>query len=406
MESQKVTLLDCLYFIVKWKKWILINILVVGAVSTAISLFLPKWYRAEAILAPPQKDMSLSGGLTQMLSGIPMGSFLGISGMTEETGLYLAILESRTVMESVARKYDLISIYKKRNIEETVRVLRKKVDLGLDDDGSIRVRVLDKNPQRAADMTNSMVFYLDSLNIHLNIQRAKNNRVFIETRLGGNREDMEKAEKALTVFQQKYNMIALEEQTEAAIMVASELQAEMLKAKFELGMVSGALGENHSEVLRLKEQVASIERELTNLRYGEDLSKKGMVIRKEKGGEVLIPLYQIPEIGQQYLTLYKEVQVQNKLYIFLVQEYEQAKIQEIKDTPTVQVIDRGVPPVRKAKPKRAIVVLSCEFVCTFFLIFIIFFKEYLAILKDSNPVQYQKYERVFSQFRKSSHSMS
>ena len=392
--------MDYLYFLVKRWKWIVLNGFIVGVLSAAVSFLLPKWYRAESVIAPPQEDFSLMGGMAQMLSAIPMTRALGLGGMSEETGLYVAILESRTVMEAVARKHDLENIYREKNLEEAVRTFRKNVDIALEDEGSVKVRVLDKNPQRAADMVNDMVFYLDSLNIRLNVQRARNNRIFIEKRLEENIREMDAAEKTLMAFQQEHNMIALEEQTEAAITVAAELQAQMLKAQFELGMISSSLGEAHSEVLRRKEQIASIENELEKLRYGK-LSEEGMAIKKEKGGEVLIPLVQIPEIGQKYLTLYKQVQVQNKLYIFLVQEYEQAKIQEIKDTPTVQVIDRGVPPIRKFKPKRILIVLSCAFVCTLVLVLWICFRERLAFLQSEDPERYRKTIRILESFRRS-----
>ena len=399
MEPARLSFLDYLYFLVKWRKWIILNGLIVGILSAAFSYLVPKWYRAESIIAPPQQDFSLMGGVTQMLSAMPMTRALGLGGMTEETGLYVAILESRTVMEVVARKHDLQKIYRERNLEEAVRTFRKNVDIALEDEGSVKVRVLDKDRQRAADMVNDMVFYMDSLNIRLNVQRAQNNRIFIERRLKENMKDMDVAEKALMVFQQKHNMIALEEQTEAAITMAAELQAQMLKAQFELGMISSSFGENHSEVLRRKEQIASIENELEKLRYGK-LPDKGMAIKKDQGGEVLIPLVQIPEIGQKYLTLFKQVQVQNKLYIFLVQEYEQAKIKEIKDTPTIQIIDRGVPPIRKARPKRLFIVLSCEFVCTLLLVLVICFRERLALLERLDPERYRKTVRILESFRR------
>ncbi len=39
--------------------------------------------------------------------------------------------------------------------------------------------------------------------------------------------------------------------------------------------------------------------------------------------------------------------------------YEQAKVEEQKDVPVILVLDKAVPPKRKAKPKRLII--SCRF---------------------------------------------
>ena len=40
----------------------------------------------------------------------------------------------------------------------------------------------------------------------------------------------------------------------------------------------------------------------------------------------------------------REVEIQNTLFIFLTQQYEEAKINEAKDTPTIQILDIAVKP--------------------------------------------------------------
>ncbi|MFO7891950.1 MAG: GNVR domain-containing protein [bacterium] len=42
---------------------------------------------------------------------------------------------------------------------------------------------------------------------------------------------------------------------------------------------------------------------------------------------------------------------------YLAPQYEQAKIQEMKDVPTIQVIDWATRPEWKSKPKRAYIVI-------------------------------------------------
>ncbi len=44
-------------------------------------------------------------------------------------------------------------------------------------------------------------------------------------------------------------------------------------------------------------------------------------------------------------------------------EYEEAKIEEAKDIPTVQVLDVAKVPERKSKPRRALLVISILLVC-------------------------------------------
>ena len=51
----------------------------------------------------------------------------------------------------------------------------------------------------------------------------------------------------------------------------------------------------------------------------------------------------VPELALQYARLFRQVKVQETLFTLLTSQYEQAKIAEARDTPTVQVLDSGVP---------------------------------------------------------------
>jgi uncharacterized protein involved in exopolysaccharide biosynthesis len=72
---------------------------------------------------------------------------------------------------------------------------------------------------------------------------------------------------------------------------------------------------------------------------------------------VFPPFQKIPEYGVKYVRLYRDIKLQELLLEFILPQYEQARIQEAKDTPTIQVIDEAVLPIRKSKPKRALIVL-------------------------------------------------
>ena len=54
--------------------------------------------------------------------------------------------------------------------------------------------------------------------------------------------------------------------------------------------------------------------------------------------------------------LNREVEVFNTLFIYLTQQYEDAKIQEAKNTPTIQLLDSAKIPINKSAPKRFLMV--------------------------------------------------
>ena len=65
-----------------------------------------------------------------------------------------------------------------------------------------------------------------------------------------------------------------------------------------------------------------------------------------------------------------------KVYEFLSQQYELARIEEAKDSIDFVVIDKAIPPEKKTKPKRMQNVMLAGIISLFIGIFIAFFLEY------------------------------
>ena len=58
-----------------------------------------------------------------------------------------------------------------------------------------------------------------------------------------------------------------------------------------------------------------------------------------------------------------------------------ARIQEAKDTPTVQVLDEAKVPEKKIKPRKRQIVMLSTITAAFFGVFIAFFMEYINRVK-------------------------
>jgi uncharacterized protein involved in exopolysaccharide biosynthesis len=58
-----------------------------------------------------------------------------------------------------------------------------------------------------------------------------------------------------------------------------------------------------------------------------------------------------------YLRLKRELEIQNKIMTTLIPLFEQAKIEENRNTPSVLIVDPPNVPDRKVKPKRLTMVL-------------------------------------------------
>lgn len=353
-QPQETRIWDYFYVLYKWRKFIVINVFIFTLVAVIVALLLPVQYKATAtVVAPRKTDIfgGFGGALNQSIREFaPFLRSLGGSQLPLFT--YLAILNSRTAMEKVINKFNLIKIYgiKDSSVEKAIKKLRGNTDFEIDENGVLVINVYDEDRQRAADMANYFIEVLNEINIKLNTEEARNNRIIIERRYLQNLADLKAAEDTLKKFQQKYGIYYLPEQTKAAVEAAAELEARIMAEEIKLGILQRQLGEDASEVKVVKIQIEEMRKKLNQMKEGNNGAKNEM--------SLFVPFKDVPELGLQYLRLYRNYEIQNKLLELIVPLYEQAKIEEQKNVPIVQVLDYAVPPERKARPFRTLIVLS------------------------------------------------
>jgi len=382
MENKEKKTINYLYILLEHWKIISIIFIVVSVITAGISLTLPRWYRAQTTILPPTSEEG-KFGFSSLIGNLPFATALGFGEAQKETDLLLAILKSRTVMESVCSEFNLMKRYKTKNMEETVKRLRKHVAVRVDDEGTITVMVEAGTPFLASkeeveeakdlskDMANFFIQELDRINRKLKTEKAHNFRVFIEKRYHQNLTDLHQAEDSLKQFQEKYGIVALPEQTKATITTGAELKAQIFAKEIEARFLRNYVGRSHIDYIKVKNELRSLQHKYDEFKKGADFEK---ILGKEESKSLFLPFKKIPEFEMQYLRLFREMTFQEKLMEFLLPEYEQAKIQEAKDTPTVQVLDKAVRPERKHKPKRALIVIFYGFMSIVLSSAVIFFK--------------------------------
>jgi len=62
-------------------------------------------------------------------------------------------------------------------------------------------------------------------------------------------------------------------------------------------------------------------------------------------------------LGVKYADYYRRAKIQETVYELLTEQYELTKIQEVKETPTVKVLDRPKVAQRKSSPPRMLITL-------------------------------------------------
>lgn len=351
--------IDHLLSLMRWKRFIAINTLIVAVGSVVVALVLPKFYRSTASIFPPEEESFSLGSLSSLVAI----STLGVSRnaptvFASPSDVYASILHSRTVREALIEQFDLSEVYHTENLDRTIEALRANVDVEVAADGIVYVTVTDREPVRAAEMANALVSLLDRVNREKRSTTAGRARAFIEQRLDQCRADLAAAEDTLRILQSRTGIFEPEEQVRALVRAGADLEVQILLKEVELGVLEAQVGPQHPDRERLSREVRALREKLTELDSGSIDSES---IQNGGGIDVTrfeIPLASYPGLTLSYLRSLREVKVQESIYELLVQQFEQYKIQETRDTPTVYVLDEARPPIDKAGPIRRLIVLS------------------------------------------------
>lgn len=400
MKGQtSISIVDYLAVIVKWRVFLIRNVFIVTAIAIIISLVLPHKFTVTAALLPPSSQQEAFLGMFSSL-GLPGGLSTaalaqgGLPGMVTPSDLYAAIMNSASIRGAIVKKYDLQKEFKTKTMDDTYKALDRIVDISTSPEGIISVSVTYKNKYLAADIANSFVEELDRFNTEVAMTTGKKYRIFIEKRLNENIDSLQEAENALRVFQEKHHTVALEVEIEGVIATIAELKSEIILLEVQKAAIGSPGDYNNPHVRNINRQLKELNKQLSKIEFGDTLQHK-----KEFGAGFAVPLSELPEVAVQYARLLRDVEVQAAIYEILTQQYEQAKIMELKDTPTVQFLDRASPPEKRSFPKRRLIVILAAFFSGIFSIIFIFTLEYIDNAKQ-NVALYNKWQYIASEFKK------
>jgi uncharacterized protein involved in exopolysaccharide biosynthesis len=380
------SLLEIFSVIAEWRRFIVWFVLLTTLCAGVVALVLPKWYKSTASVFPAEQTDLLGGldGVSNLVKSFSASKKLGPLGGPSEVDRYIAILKSSTVLAAVVDSFKLVQVYdydgSSYKMEKTVKDLVSNTELEVQDEGNLTISVLDKDPSRAAAMANYYVDLLNTTNTELKIQNARGNRIFIEQRYKKNLDDIRRAEEAMKAFQLKNGVIAMPEQTEASIKAGAEVAAMLATKEVELAVLRRTMSADHPSVKAAEIEIDEIRRKMREMSAGTSGSSEEM--------KIFVPFRQAPELGVQYIRLYREAEIQYKILQFLTPLYEQSKVEEQRNTPSVVVLDRAFPAERKAKPKISLYALLAFVVSTVLSLLIAFSMSGVARLRALHPERF------------------
>ena len=331
------------------------------ALSTILVLILPVRFTSTTRLMPPDQP---GGGVATILASFGKGDLGGmgsqIFGLKTSSDLFVGVLRSRTVQDLLINKFDLRSVYGHSRWEDTRKELDDRTDIAADrKSGIITIKVSDRSPQRSAALAREYVSALDHIVLALNTSAAHKERVFLENRLGQVQQDLEQAEKDFGDFASKNTTIDVKEQGKAMIGAAAEIEGQLIADRTELEGLRQIYTSGNARVRALQARINETQRQLQKLGGKPETADAAV---SPETADLYPSIRKLPILGITYADLFRRAKVQETIFETLTKQYELAKVEEARETPSVKVLDEGEVPERKSFPPRILLVLLGLFV--------------------------------------------
>jgi len=312
-----------------------------------------------------------------------------VPGMpASSSDIFVEILKSRTVAEAVlSKKYksaetekNLYETWDIENRADAFNKLHEKSTIFANEQGIINISVEVRDAELSAQVANAFVEALDEVNREKSFSRAKNSRIYIEEQLKQTEVGLKKAATALADFQSQYKAVDLQAQTKVSIEKAGEVKGTIMAKEVELKVALQTLKRDNPKVNRLQTELDELKIQFEHLQFGNS-------VPFEEQKDYFIPFADIPEVGSRLAELLRDVKVQETVWQLLNQQFYNAKIQEARDTPTVQVLDAAVTPERRTRPKRKLLIIVASFLTFVFSMFWAFGLKYVERNKEKQDFQ-------------------
>ena len=377
------TLTDYLSIIFKWKKFLIINLVIVIILAVGFTYMLPIKYKATAtVMMTDEGNNTALGGMLNNVGSL-LGGVLGGSS-TSPVDKMFSYLESRQLMLKVIKKFELAKYYEISDFkrDKALKALSGDVSFDLTENGLIEISMIHKDPKTSAMIVNYFIEQADSLNRFYSATFAKKYREFVEQRYFKNLEDIKKSENDLENFQNKYKIYAIPEQLEIAFKAIAGLESELAIKELERDVIKETQGNNNPSFDLAKKNVDILKSKLNDLSKGKFSTEESIIY---------FSLKEVPILQKEYGQIYRELEVQSKLLEFTLPMYEQSLMEEKKNIPTIMVLDAGIPPELKNSPKRGFIVLGIFFLFLFLNIATIFIGEGAIIRNNKNIIDEKAY---------------
>lgn len=379
--------LEYLETALRWKKFIIYSTFIICTVIAIYSLVVTKKYQADVKLLPPRQDnySSLMAGVANLTS-VFLGGQSGFSlpPLTSPSEIYKELLESRTIREKLIREFDLMNEYEVPVIEEALDIFNNNLNIKVTFAGFVEISYIDTDTLRVKNLLDRLIFVLDSTYTTINTNYHRFNRQYFDKQLDFAQSRVNESEIKLAAFQNEHGIYEVTEQVSQLINLLTTLETQKLQLVFQKGLLDYSLTKDSYKRKSLELQIKNIEEQIDEIMGGSNV-------------ELALDFNKIPTLSLKYAELLRDYEINQTIYGFILQQYEQAKFLEEKEIPSIIPLDLPQIPQKRIYPKRRNMVLLAFFFSIFVNFVFIMYKEKSSKFKSDYPEEYDKIRKLLNE---------
>lgn len=201
--------------------------------------------------------------------------------------------------------------------------------------GIIGASLQGKNPVLTAAILNEIGDEYVAQNIKRKAAEAEKSLVFLGDLLPQLKSELERAEASYNSMRNKRGTFNLSEESKAYLQDSVATETRLLELKQKRAELVTRFASGHPSLLALDQQIAALNAKVN------DMTKQ---------------MKSLPDLEQDTLRLMRDVQVNNDLYVGLLNNMQQLKLVKAGKVGTVRLVDAAAVPEEPVRPKKSIVI--------------------------------------------------
>ena len=378
VEDNEFSLIDLAIVLGQEKKPLFWVPAITTTLAIVVSLLMTPIFTAKTVMLPPQHQQSGAASALASLGGLAglAGAATGIKSPDE---MYVAFIQSEGLQNAVIKRLNLQERYEAKTLTDTRSALKEKVKVSSDKKtGLITIEADDKEPAFAAELANVQVEELRNLLGRLAVTEAQQRRIFYEQQIKKVQIELAVAEQSFLQAKEKSGMQVTAVLAESGVRASAELRGQIAAREVQLHAMSRFATAQNPDMQRISSELSAMRSQLLKLEQGGGTDMQGS------------------RSQQLAVKSYRDVKVQDAMLEVLVKHYELARVDEAKEGPLLQQVDVATAPERKAKPKRAMIVLLAAFGGLFLGALIVFVRRFFRNSNNHSVAQFLMLRQAWS----------